>query len=288
MTMKDGLAIGILAAGGIGAAILLSRRAQADSGGGGYYAGGGGAGGGDGFGGLESFNSIDPTTGLPINPYTGLPDPTLPPPGGAGTPPPGGAPVLDFRLSPEAEAALIRDAEDTNRRIAEDNEATNQAVRDAAAQQERDSALSRNVNIAVGAGLLAASYKGIVNFGKSVVTAASGIGRSLPALARGAIVSPAAPIVGGALQGGLSIVQGAQDLQARNQGHGPYAHIKNDAAAVTAATANTAAATAVGAGSLGLASLDFNRGVHFLGLPVVTTGSKRGKSRLFGQSWLEF
>ena len=90
------------------------------------------------------------------------------------------------------------------------------------------------------------------------------------------------------VQGGLSIVQGAQDLQARNQGQGPYAGIKSDAAAVTAATANTAAATAVGAGSLGLASLDFNRGVSFLGLPVVTTGSRPGRTRLFGQSWLEF
>jgi hypothetical protein len=90
------------------------------------------------------------------------------------------------------------------------------------------------------------------------------------------------------VQGGLSIIQGAQDLAARNQGQGPYANIHNDAAAVTAATANTAAATAVGAGSLGLASLDFNRGVSFLGLPVVTTGSRPGRTRLFGQSWLEF
>jgi hypothetical protein len=281
--MKDGLVIGLLAAGGLGAAVLLSRRAQADQGGG-YYAGGGGSG--DGFGGFDSFSSIDPSTGLPINPVTGLPDPGLAPPG---TTNPGGAPsVLDFRLSPEAEAALIRDAQDTNRRITADNEATNQAVRVAAAQQERDSALTRNVNIAVGAGLLAASYKGIASFGRSVITGASGLGRNLPALARTAIVSPAAPVLGGALRGAQSIGQGVQDLRARNQGQGPYAHIRNDAAAVTAATANTAAGTAVGAGSLGLASLDFNKGVHFLGLPVVTTGSKRGKSRLFGQSWLEF
>ncbi len=284
--MKDGLIIGILAAGGVGAALLLSRRQEegGGGGGGGYYAGGGGASG-DGFGGMESFTGIDPSTGLPINPYTGLPDPTMPPPNGNGG---GAAPVLDFRLSPEAEAALVRDAQDTNRRIADDNAATNQAVADAANQQASDSALSRNVNIAVGAGLLAASYKGIVSFGKSVITGASGLGRNLPAIARSVITSPAAPIVGGAFRGLESIGQGAQDLQARNQGQGPYAHIQNDAAAVTAATANTAAATAVGAGSLGLASLDFNKGVHFLGLPVVTTGSKRGKTRLFGQSWLEF
>lgn len=281
--MKDGLVIGLLAAGGLGAAYFLSRRSQAESGGGGFYAGGGGQG--DGFGGFPSYSSRDPATGLPLNPYTGLPDPALPS-ASPGTPPPSG--VLDFRLTPEAEAALIQDTQDTNRRIAQDNEATNRALRDAAAQQGRDSALNRNVNVAVGAGLLAASYKGILNFGKSVVTAASGIGRNLPALARTAIISPTAPVAGGAIQGALSIVQGAQDIAARNRGQGPYAHIKNDAAAVTAATANTAAATAVGAGSLGLASLDFNRGVYFLGLPIAEKGSKPRTSRLFGQSWLEF
>lgn len=275
--MKDGLVIGLIAAGGLGAAVLLMRNREAEQGGAqqAYYGGGGGAG--EGYGGLESFTSIDPTTGLPINPYTGLPDPNLTNPNGQGAP----APVLDFRLSPEAEAALVRDAEDTNRRIAADNEATNQSLRNAADQQARDSELGRNVNIAVGAGLLAASYKGITSFGKSVITGSSGLGRNLPALARSAITSPAAPILGGVVQGGLSIGQGVQDLQARNRGEGPYARLSQPAA-VTAATANTAAATAVGAGSLGLASFDFNKGVHFLGLPIATPGRKPGKSKLFG------
>ena len=282
--MKDGILIGLILAGGAGAAILLARRQEQGGGGGGGYAGGGGAA--DYSGGLESGSYIDPISGLPINPVTGLPDPNMGT-GGAGTGGAGSGPVLDLRLSPEVEAAILKNTEDTNRQIQGDNEATNQAVRDAANQQASDSALSRNVNIAVGAGLLAASYKGIASFGRGLISGAAGLGRSVPAIARAAAISPAAPIVGGALQGGLSIVQGAQDLQARNQGQGPYAHIQNDAAAVTAATANTAAATAVGAGSLGLASLDFNKGVHFLGLPVVTKASGH-RVRLFGQSWLEF
>lgn len=284
--MKDGVVIGVLAAAGLGlGALFLARRPETNGEGAGYYGGGGGGAAPGGYGGLESFAGIDPATGLPVNPYTGLPDATLPGPG----PAPGSTgPVLDFRISPEAEDRLIRDAEDTNRRIVQDNEATNRAVRDAAAQQERDSAFNRNVNVAVGAGLLAASYKGILNFGKTVVTGASGIGRNLPAIARNVATSPGAPVVGGAVRGLESIVQGAQDIAARNRGQGPYARINNDAAAVTAATANTAAATAVGAGSLGLASLDFNRGVYFLGLPIAEKGSKPRTSRLFGQSWLEF
>jgi hypothetical protein len=277
--VKDGLIIGLLAAAGAGGAfLLLSRRSQDEAGYPAYYGGGGGPV----DMGYGNYSFIDPLTGQPIDPITGLPGTPGAPgtPGTPGTPGPG-----VIRLTPEAEEAIIQDTQDTNEQLLRDSEAANQAIVDAANRQAQDQRNQLLVDVGVGAALLAASHRGIANFARSVATggqkllsSAAGLGRTATPLARAAITSPAAPIAGG----------GAQDIHARTQGQGPYAHIKNDAAAVTAATANTAAATAVGAGSLGLASLDFNRGVHFLGLPIVTTGSRPRKSRLFGQSWLEF
>lgn len=89
---------------------------------------------------------------------------------------------------------------------------------------------------------------------------------ALPPTLRGSFGG--APAIGAAIGGAQAIGQGVIDLQNRQRGTGPYAHL-NAPASTVAGVANVAAGAAVGAGSFGLATLDFNRGVTFFGLPVV-------------------
>ena len=297
---SDEVALGLLALGGAGALAWAWMHREDTSGGQQAPPQTGGGEGGGLPGGFGGFTAIDPLTGLPVDPTTGLPtDPATPPPAATS-----GPPIYNVTFSPDAERQII----DDNRRAQEDALRSQDAAQDQLINDQR-SAQNRDTAIWAGLGAITLAkplYRGVTAFGRGAIgatrglaTSISGLGRVAPPLARIAptlarvippsiapVLARAAPVVQAAARAvpyvaaiaaapavydlGKSVVQASQ---------GNYS--------AAAETSNRAAGGAVAAGSLGLASLDFNKGVHFLGLPVVTKASGH-RVRLFGQSWLEF